>query len=1082
MSRTWITLILLACALSVVRAVTVTGTVLLPDGKPAAGVPVSITDLSKQDAVTKSCTTNGAGVFSAQVAPSNYWYGSATIIAPGCAAYFAYLRKRDTTIHLQREGTLVCRVIDEQGQPVAGATVQVIDIKRTKEEDLYYIESVETLQQYYRFQTGEDGRCVMTGLPQVGILTLVLDDSRFIRDSHDTLLVPDAPPYTITARHGGAIAGKITYADGKPAGGIKVIAEGPAISCTVPETLTAADGTYHLNSLYPTAYTLHVTDAASKGVIAPVKGVKVRIGNATPVDIRLQDGILLTGKVVDAADGKSIPGLDIYCNSSDKYGESYGGTTDAAGCYRIHVLPGKYHVWVSGWLSVAGYLLPPRNTPDLVVNVTAQQMTVPTIKLHKTLTVSGVVTDAQGKPLADQCIGLVTGTNDYQDPFGLTMSDATGHFTVSGLKAGKARIITHPLFEHSPEPKSTPATVQLPMAQPLHVTLGPPLIQPRITGRVVTPDGSPVPGVQVIFSQTHDVSSENPTTESGLSDVNGQFSVVQRRTKGEVKMTDAWREGYRLRSGGKVTKVNGSYQVSDIVLAPLAGKVSGKVVDEHGAPVAGATVFTWEDGLEPTVVTDDRGQFTMSALPEGEVALMAVHQHDFGQVAAKTGEASCAITLVHSKAPAPADTESGLAILEEAWRESPAPEYTILTAIAEHDPDRALKIAPQENGHIAPLALSAIIGSIIHADPAKAATWAPPHLALIASMDDRLSMMILLGQAVVEREPELAAELYRQAKALLKEHHYQGDAAAQYYSGMAKFATQLKSRDAEQFITALCALPNSDPPDRVAMLAAIDQQRAEQAFAKLPASARGEAIADIILALAATDPAAALRWLAKLDTAVDTEAKEMLDNTLVSVVAQVATKFPTEALAMARKVYDEKQRMTALLRVAPFLPKATAIQLYQEAAELVTANPRYKVSDLARIATQVEPLDHALGLSWYYRAKAQLAVAMERAFEPMGSEIIRYAGYSASFAPADSRRLLETLYADHRQRPDSREKTSAMVVIADAMATLDAGRAVEITHAISGEISDKLLKCIALRTIGDYLLTDEAERRGWELQ
>jgi len=1123
MHRITMILIILALAVSIVQAVTVTGTVFLPDGKPAAGVPVVVTDFSHGKEVAQTCTTNGTGVFSMQRTASMYWYGYVVVMAPGCAIYCGFLKTRANIIQLQHEGTLICHVVDEEGHAVAGAALRVTSMSPAGQDDLYYCDYVDALKRKFCFTTDAEGRGVITGLPQVGTVSLRLEDDRFIGVYRHTDLTPDAPPLTITAHPGGTIAGKVIAADGKPAAGVKVKAIGQYASGST-EPITAADGTYRIGGLQPATYCLCVVDPAGKGAAAPVDGVKVQAGKSAQANIRLQSGVLLTGTVVDAADGKPLSGLTVLSYPMNANKPSYNGTveatTDATGRYRFRVMPGKYNVQVTGWRLGSVYISSKENRSGLPVDVKAPQTTAPPLKVTRGLTVTGVVTDAQGKPLADQCIGVapVPGKHGEVDgTFALTLSDGTGHFTVSGLQAGSARFITNPPYQETPEPTITPKTFQLPAAQPLHVVLSPAPVLPRFAGRVVTPEGAPVPGVRVEFGYKSDNNGRYYGSDAGqcMTGLDGRYALIARHTGRNVLLVKAERKGYRLRSGGKITAVNGDFQVSDIVLAPPVQKVSGTVVDTAGKPVEGATVFAPDAGWEMIAVTDAQGQFALTAVPEGELTLMAARGYDAGHLTAKTGTAPLTIPLTPGEPPTPADAESGLAVLEQVWRESPTSANWLLATIAERDPDRALKFAQRDNGGLPTGALTAIITSLARTDPAKAASWAPVHLALIPAPEDRLHALLALGTAVVEKEPGLAAELYRQAKELVMkgglpneiEEYFSvtalavklknGEAPALYakikalvmlasidrkegyYVRLAQLASELKNGEAPALLAkALAVNPKSDHAYTLAQMALADQQLVEQELAKLPAPKRNQVIGDIISVLGPVDPAALPHWLAKIDTTKDVNAKYLLDERLSNNITSMAKKSPAQALVLARKIAGDYQRATALLRVASYLPKAAALQVYQEAAELITAYPEFQASTLARIAAQADLLDHALGVSLYRKAKTRMDAAMEEAFRYSHNEVIFFARAAASFAPAESRRLLETVYASNQQQPDSDGKAREFADLATAMTALDLDRALEITHSIAS----KEYQHNALCTIGNYLLADEAARRAWELQ
>ena len=142
-------------------------------------------------------------------------------------------------------------------------------------------------------------------------------------------------------------------------------------------------------------------------------------------------------------------------------------------------------------------------------------------------------------------------------------------------------------------------------------------------------------------------------------------------------------------------------------LTVLSGAVAGRVVDEQGRPVAGATVSDVRDApLKVTATTDANGHFRLPGLEEGDVYLLA--QAPGRQIIgclAHTGQGDLRLTWPQEKpatrgAPLPAatplaDRAQGLALdlLKQAVQETNGQtgwaRESLLTGLARLDPEAA---------------------------------------------------------------------------------------------------------------------------------------------------------------------------------------------------------------------------------------------------------------------------------------------------------------------------------------------------------------------------------------------------------
>lgn len=154
----------------------------------------------------------------------------------------------------------------------------------------------------------------------------------------------------------------------------------------------------------------------------------------------------------------------------------------------------------------------------------------------------------------------------------------------------------------------------------------------RIEGRVVTPDGKPIPKATVRLNPASPQTGSNVYVEVTSSD--GRFTV-ENVTAGTYSI-NAQRAGYTLpaaintRAAPVTVSPNETRGGIEVKLNPLA-VVGGFVIDADGDPVAGAMVRLLRNNYSQgrtilaaaaTATTDDRGQFRMANVQEGRYYLV----------------------------------------------------------------------------------------------------------------------------------------------------------------------------------------------------------------------------------------------------------------------------------------------------------------------------------------------------------------------------------------------------------------------------------------------------------------------------
>jgi protocatechuate 3,4-dioxygenase beta subunit len=186
------------------------------------------------------------------------------------------------------------------------------------------------------------------------------------------------------------------------------------------------------------------------------------------------------------------------------------------------------------------------------------------------------------------------------------VSDGKGGFRVSGLPSGKLVVVaTHPDFARG---TSQPLLVAAGASVSVDVVLSRGVM---VHGQVRDERGQPLQGAELL--------GDDGTTMT-VSDNHGNFTLahVARPMVMSVRLT-----GY----------VPGKCKISpsepgpfDVQLTRAEGRLAGDVVDDRGAPVAGARIEITAAGMQPRWATSDAGgRFAVAGLAPGPYRLAASH-------------------------------------------------------------------------------------------------------------------------------------------------------------------------------------------------------------------------------------------------------------------------------------------------------------------------------------------------------------------------------------------------------------------------------------------------------------------------
>jgi len=614
----WATLL---CALALLagpgahaETLTATGTVLMPDGEPAAGAEVFVFWFfsnadGEVDQVEAETTTAEDGIFELTVEGQGdsirSWPVGAMLEGYGLGWTATEPdRLHDLTIRLHEGTTVAGRVVDPTGQPVEGATVMVQEVGGDEDSS----DSIYPPQRLAS-ETDADGRYEFPGMPVGKQVRLSAYSSGFAPCYFVRGKAEEMSDREITLEPGGAITGRVVR-EGEPVPGVRIHARREEGYHERAWATTREDGSFAIDQMKAGIQTVYV-DPPESWTAAPVRHVNAPVGEPIDVgEIELIRGGVVNGLVSDRETGEPVTKVAVTAYPSEEdfpFAGLWTTYADADGHYELRLPPGRY--WLHGDGRGAGYQYrgdePWLHEVEVAdgQSVEGFDMSLTPIEAH---TVTGVVVDEDGRPVEGALVKAAGGVR------GEAQTDAEGRFQIAGEGEGMtallaidqrrglvARAVAHSIDD---EPR---------------ITLGP---GAWATIRLVDPEGNGIARqpVNCRYSVWDQARTYGRTLylPKQFTDQDGRVRLGPLPSRVELEVwwygaaefitREDWGEGFTLQPGEE-------RDVGRVVVDRAGATITGRVLDVDGNPVAECLVIDMIGEAETR--TDESGRFEVTGLP-----------------------------------------------------------------------------------------------------------------------------------------------------------------------------------------------------------------------------------------------------------------------------------------------------------------------------------------------------------------------------------------------------------------------------------------------------------------------------------
>ncbi len=329
--------------------------------------------------------------------------------------------EEDVAITVSKCRAVEGHVTDEEGNPLAGATVQHHYFNRRDRQSFFGRSSrarqeLEAVVRFTAATTDSEGNYSLTSVPQhVDVSPHATKPGYYHQRA-----APQSPGDVVTMVRAGNVAGRLVDKRGKGMSGITMHAR-EVRGGGYATAQTGADGSFTLADLPPGKFSVWI-GARETMTAKAVQNVHVRVGETTRVaDMLASRGVFISGRLLDADTDKPISDMRVAATVAGHI--IAGERVDQAGRYKLRVAPeDTYTVYCQG----GNPSYPYDREASRTVEVFSKELRNIDIRLRKAAVATGKIVDEQGRPVPGASVSVWSGMMPVS-----ARSDAKGVFEIA---------------------------------------------------------------------------------------------------------------------------------------------------------------------------------------------------------------------------------------------------------------------------------------------------------------------------------------------------------------------------------------------------------------------------------------------------------------------------------------------------------------------------------------------------------------------------------------------------------------------------------------------------------------------------
>lgn len=425
--------------------------------------------------------------------------------------------------------------------------------------------------------------------------------------------------------NGGTVEGTVSDTAGAPVAGARVSvytsSTGSRAQHTHRVTTSRDDGTYRVSGLVPGKIsTLQAVARGFVGVERAAPSRSVPPGGTVTVNLTMVRGGVIEG-VVTTPDGATVADVDIRAQATRRGNSIYTSTAsavgDAQGRYTLRDVPlgpGTLRISAPGHYIDRTDAAP---APSYEIKAEGEHHELD-IVMHRGTPVSGRVVDVDGAPVVGAAIELTKGAaNQLHWADRQVHTDDEGRFAFVGLAPSAAWQIVASAETGLSEPQVLAVEAHTPITD-LELILRP---GATIRGRVEVDGGPPNGAMRVHLNTKAGHRIQNRTNQTVATAEGGVFEITA-LPAGEYALHTV--DHHHSACGEPITvSVDWGQALEDVVLvSERLGKLAAQIVDAEGKPLAQVQLSiranTGSQSWHTSAQTDAKGRFALSSLREAD--------------------------------------------------------------------------------------------------------------------------------------------------------------------------------------------------------------------------------------------------------------------------------------------------------------------------------------------------------------------------------------------------------------------------------------------------------------------------------